>query len=142
MAQPDSKPPSLIMVVDDDWLNRELLEGLLGVYGYGVLLAHSGAQALSLAVARQPNLILLDVRMPDMSGYAVCERLKANPATRPIPVVILTALVIGDEEKQKAAQSGAYGIVNRLLPTEQLMEYLATALTANAPSVGQRQSAS
>jgi two-component system sensor histidine kinase/response regulator len=71
---PSNDGKSLILVVDDEWLNRELMDGLLTVHGYAVVLAHSGTQGLELAPVRLPQLILLDVRMPDMDGYTVCKR--------------------------------------------------------------------
>jgi putative two-component system response regulator len=79
-----------ILVVDDTPQNlavmRDLLEGR-----YQIKLAPSGARALKIAATSPPDLILLDVMMPDMDGYEVCRRLKADPATRAIPVIFLTA---------------------------------------------------
>jgi diguanylate cyclase (GGDEF)-like protein/PAS domain S-box-containing protein len=82
-----------ILVVDDEAVNRRLLEALLAPEGYTVLCADSGAQALSMAAALPPDLILLDVMMPGMDGYEVATRFKATPATAHIPIVMLSALV-------------------------------------------------
>lgn len=81
-----------VLVVDDTPENLQLMNGLLRGH-YKVRLANSGALALELALqAPQPDLILLDIMMPDLDGYEVCIRLKADPATQDIPVIFLTAL--------------------------------------------------
>lgn len=95
-----------ILVVDDDWMNREVMEAHLLDAGYEVVVAHSGEQALALTVAQPPDLILMDVRMQGMSGYEACARLKLHDATCLVPVVMVTALD-SDEEKLKAIEAGA-----------------------------------
>src|SRR5438270_8298867 len=80
-----------VLVVDDLRSNRELLEGRLADLGYDVREATDGIEALDAVAAEEPDLILLDVDMPRLDGIAVCERLKAHPIHRMIPVVILTA---------------------------------------------------
>ena len=79
-----------ILIVDDEPVNRSLLQEILQD-DYTVSVAENGDQALRLA-AEQPDLILLDVMMPDMDGYEVCQQLKAAPATRAIPVIFITAM--------------------------------------------------
>jgi putative two-component system response regulator len=81
----------IVLVVDDVAANRELLEGYLEDLGYDVRQARDGIQALEAVAAEEPDLILLDVDMPRLDGIAVCERLKAHPVHRLVPVVILTA---------------------------------------------------
>ncbi|HEX9769493.1 MAG TPA: PleD family two-component system response regulator [Kiloniellales bacterium] len=81
-----------ILVVDDILPNVKLLEAKLTAEYFDVLTASDGPSALELAVAQTPDLILLDVMMPGMDGFEVCERLKANPKTRHIPIVMITAL--------------------------------------------------
>ncbi|MET0981591.1 MAG: two-component system response regulator [Telluria sp.] len=81
----------LILAVDDEASNLQLLRQILQDH-YRLLFAKDGARALELAQKESPDLILLDVMMPGMSGYEVCAALKANPATAPIPVVFVTAL--------------------------------------------------
>lgn len=81
----------VVLVVDDTPQNLSLIAGLLRDH-YRVLVANNGERALALAEGEQaPDLILLDVMMPDLDGYEVCRRLKANPATRDVPVIFLTA---------------------------------------------------
>jgi len=83
--------PNIILIVDDMPQNLQLLGSMLEKAGYETVFASSGAEALALAAAAAPDLILLDVMMPEMDGYEVCRRLKAGPATREIPVIFLTA---------------------------------------------------
>jgi signal transduction histidine kinase len=81
-----------ILIVDDERHNRELLEIMLKPEGFLLLSAASGEEALAMIARQPPDLILLDVMMPGMSGYDVTARLKADPATKHIPVIMLTAL--------------------------------------------------
>lgn len=86
------EPVAHILIVDDEIENRRLLELLLHSEGYATVTAANGEQALASIAECAPNLILLDVMMPDMDGYAVTMRLKANPATSNIPIILVTAL--------------------------------------------------
>ena len=81
-----------ILVVDDEPNNRLLLQVMLANDGYEIVTASAGAEALALVEQQPPDLIVLDVMMPGMDGYQVASRIKANPATRHIPVIMLTAL--------------------------------------------------
>jgi len=95
-----------ILVVDDVAANVRLLEAKLTLEYYDVLTCQDGASALTIAEAEQPDIVLLDVMMPGMDGFETCRRLKANPATRHIPVVLVTALD-GREDKIKGLDAGA-----------------------------------
>ena len=85
-------PPAKILVVDDTPQNVKLLADLLTVKGYAVVTASSGAEALAKVGAERPDLVLLDVVMPGMSGYEVCQRIRADKANGIMPVVMVTAL--------------------------------------------------
>ncbi len=80
-----------ILVVDDEPDVVTLIEHILIGEGYLVLPAYDGISALDIAVRKKPDLILLDLMMPTMSGYEVCEQIKNNPATASIPVVCITS---------------------------------------------------
>ena len=95
-----------ILVVDDVQANVRLLEAKLTIEYYDVVCCNDGATALKLAASEQPDIILLDVMMPGMDGFETCRRLKADPATRHIPVVLVTALD-GREDKIKGLDAGA-----------------------------------
>jgi diguanylate cyclase (GGDEF)-like protein/PAS domain S-box-containing protein len=84
---------AIILVVDDELANRRLMEALLTPEGYVVLCAASGEEALASIAQHAPDLILLDVMMPGMDGYAVATTLKASPVTSNIPIIMLTALI-------------------------------------------------
>jgi len=95
-----------ILVVDDTPSNVKLLADVLGAKGYAVVTATSGADALEVVERERPDLVLLDVMMPGMSGYDVCRKLRANPATTMLPVVMITALDPG-QERVKGIEAGA-----------------------------------
>ena len=95
-----------VLVVDDHEQNLELLQAYLEEIGCTVLTARDGVEAIGSVERHDPDLILLDVMMPRMSGYQLCERLKADPKTREIPIVMVTALSeVGDVER--AVDAGA-----------------------------------
>lgn len=95
-----------ILIVDDNLQNVELLEAYLEGLDAEVRTAADGLEALAAVEAKQPDVILLDVMMPRMSGYQACVKLKGNPATRDIPIIMVTALnEIADVER--AVESGA-----------------------------------
>ena len=80
-----------VLVVDDIATNIKVIAGMLADEGYGVKVAISGRKALEIVRAQRPDIILLDVMMPDMDGFEVCRRLKADPATADVPVIFLSA---------------------------------------------------
>lgn len=84
--------PGRVLVADDESLNRQVLGKILMDQGYEVSLAEDGVQALDRVTADKPDVILLDVLMPRLDGFEVCRRLKADPETAPIPILIVTAL--------------------------------------------------
>lgn len=96
-----------ILLVDDTPANLRLLFQMLSEEGYGVRPVTSGEQALAAVDAAPPDLILLDIRMPGMSGFEVCERLQADAPTRDIPIVFISAL---DEVEDKVAAFAAGGV--------------------------------
>ena len=84
--------PQKILIVDDDERNVRLMEAILKVEGYAIRLAFSGEEALKSIEEEPPDLILLDVMMPGMSGFDVAGKLKLNPETKTIPIIMVTAL--------------------------------------------------
>jgi len=96
-----------IMVVDDTIANLKLLESILGKRGYRVRSFPRGRLALAAAAIEMPDLILLDINIPEMNGYEVCERLKADPALAPIPVIFISAL---NEMLDKVKAFGCGGV--------------------------------
>ncbi|MCZ7356883.1 MAG: response regulator [Candidatus Methanoperedens sp.] len=94
-----------ILVVDDEPLNIEFMEGILSLE-YEVVKAKSGIDGLIKAEKILPDIILLDIMMPNTNGYAVCKELRTNKKTAAIPIVMVTVLD-GNEDKMKAIEAGA-----------------------------------
>ena len=105
----DAQPS--ILVIDDTPGNLSLLNQLLREH-YRVRLANSGPRGLELAAMAPPDLILLDIMMPDMDGYQVFQRLRSDPATRRIPVIFLTAKV-GAEDEERGLAMGAVDFIHK-----------------------------
>ena len=110
METPEKK--SQILVVDDTPENVDILAGILREH-YQIKVALNGAKAISIAEADPPpDLILLDVMMPEMDGYEVSRRLKENPATRDIPVIFVTAKTEVEDER-KGFELGAVDYITK-----------------------------
>jgi len=105
-TQAPGQSPGRVLVVDDTAANLKLLEDLLGFHGYEVDVAESGEEALAAIKRDPPDVVLLDVVMPGLSGYDVCLAIRADPALAMLPVVMVTAL--GDrEERVRGLEAGA-----------------------------------
>jgi two-component system cell cycle response regulator DivK len=118
-----------VLVVEDHPLNRELAEAILERAGYDVVLAEDGETALETVAARRPDVILLDIDLPGISGLDVARQLKADPGTRAIPVVALTAYaMVGDEERVRAAGCDDY--VTKPIERPKLLGAVERALAA------------
>jgi len=109
-----------VMVVDDILPNVKLLEAKLSTEYYDVVTATSGQEALDKLDGEQPDLILLDVMMPGMDGFEVCEKIKANPETAHIPVVMVTALT-ASEDKVRGLEAGADDFLSKPINDTALM---------------------
>ena len=111
----------VILIVEDDPNSMKLTNDLLGILGYTSIKAVDGKQGVEAARVHQPGLILMDIMMPNMDGYAACHAIKAAPETKKIPVVMLTA--VGYElNKRLAAQMGADGYLTKPFTRQQLVE--------------------
>lgn len=119
-----------ILVVDDIEANRRLLQAKLEARHYSVCLASNGQEALEKAQAEAPDIILLDVMMPGMDGYEVCRRLKAQRATRHIPVVMVTALS-APEDRVRGLEAGAEDFLTKPVDDFLLQARLNTLMRYN-----------
>lgn len=99
-----------ILVVDDEPDVVTLIERTLKSEGFDVSLAYDGISALEMAETEQPDLVLLDIMMPMMSGYEVCQQLKANPRTQDITVLCVSSAHTADA-RQRSQDAGAVGLV-------------------------------
>ena len=112
--------PERILVVDDVPVNVKLLADLLAVKGYTVVTAAGGAEALEKVDKEQPALVLLDVMMPGMSGYDVCRKIRQNPATAMLPVIMVTALD-PTQERVKGIDAGADDFLTKPINQPELL---------------------
>jgi adenylate cyclase len=108
-----------ILVVDDIPENVRLLEAVLVPHGYDVVTAADGAEALAVVDSEQPDLVLLDVFMPELDGYAVCAQLRENEETAVLPVVMVTSSV--GEEKTRAIEAGADDFIPKPFNHDELL---------------------
>ena len=115
----------LVLIVDDDVVVRETLRAAVALEGYRFALAADGREALNKLAEVQPDVVLLDVMMPGMDGFEVTRRIKNNPATILIPVILVTALDSRQERMQGIA-AGADDFLNKPIDRLQLLTRLAT----------------
>jgi DNA-binding response OmpR family regulator len=127
------RTPRRILVVDDSSLIREAATlGLGAVAGWEVLTAASGEEGLERAMAERPDAVLLDVVLPGLDGVAVAHRLAASPATRTIPVVMLTA-ADGAEDRRRLRRLPVAGIIPKPFALESLAGQVAALLGWDQP---------
>jgi adenylate cyclase len=112
-------PDPLVLVVDDVPQNVRLLEAVLSPKGFRVATASSGAEALDVLSKEHPDVVLLDILMPGMDGYEVCRRIREDPGTAFLPVIMITAS--GEQEKIRAIESGADDFVNKPFDQAELL---------------------
>lgn len=117
--QPENTRTNTILVVDDQPQNIRLIGTFLRKY-YNLLIAENGPKAIDTAISKQPDLILLDIMMPDMSGFEVCEVLKKNEITKEIPIIFLTAKTETDDIL-KAFEIGGVDYVTKPFNAMELM---------------------
>ena len=98
-----------ILIVEDNELNMKLLRDVLEAYGYATITTGEGAASFALAREHRPDLILMDLQLPDISGFDAVRQLKDHAETRPIPIVAVTAFaMVGDERKALTCGCDAY----------------------------------
>ncbi len=120
--------PATILIVDDELDNLHVLSQTLSQQGYKVRGVVKGELALRAARSGQVDLILLDVRMPELNGYSICQQLKADPATAPIPVLFLSALDRA-EDKVQAFQMGGADYITKPFQVEEVLARIEHQLT-------------
>jgi two-component system, cell cycle response regulator len=123
--EPSGKPR--ILIVDDEPLNIKLLKGKLPEGKYETLSCTGGKEAVRIATREEPDLILLDIMMPDMDGFTVSRLLKENPSTREIPIILVTALD-GLENKLKGLETGADEFLTKPVNTIELLSRINSLL--------------
>lgn len=117
-----------ILVVDDDDSFRSFLEELLGRTGYEVVSAPNGTNGIEQAAQELPDLIILDVMMPDMSGGMTAHHLSENIATKDIPIIFLTSIISEEQEMMVDNKDGSYQFLAKPIRAERLLEEVEKAL--------------
>ncbi len=116
-----------ILIVDDDNENRSVICEIVGGGQYQPIGVSSGREALQVAVREQPDLVLLDVNMPEMNGFEVCKRLRGQPATRQIPVIMLTT-VSNTDSKIEGLSLGADDYITKPFHSKELIARITARL--------------
>ena len=110
-----------ILVVEDNAQNRYLMEYLLRKSGYAVVMASTGAEALSMAIREAPDLILMDIQLPDLDGLEVTRRLRASDMDKAVPIVAVTSFAMAGD-RQKALEAGCTGYIEKPIDPEHLLK--------------------
>jgi two-component system OmpR family response regulator len=121
-----------ILVVDDDPVVQKVVDMTLRDHDYQVLIAESGAQALDLLPRQHPALIVLDVLMPDLDGFEVCRRIRANPFTSKIPILFLTAQD-RPADRARGLDAGSDDFLSKSALSTQLLARVRAILRRSAP---------
>ena len=116
-------PGATILYIEDDFQNRVLVRRILEAYGYSIVEAEDGTKGLQMAQELVPDLILMDINLPEMDGYEVTTRLKNIQALAHVPIIAMTANVMkGDREKTLAA--GCDGYIQKPIDVDQLPDQI------------------
>jgi len=121
-----------ILIVDDALLNRRLIETILKSQGYRLLTAVNGQEGLDLAIREQPDLILMDIQLPDIDGYMVTKMLKKRSETKLIPIIALTASN-ASEDIQRATEAGCSGYITKPFSIDSFPRIIARLLEQRVP---------
>ncbi|RPI55782.1 MAG: response regulator [Deltaproteobacteria bacterium] len=117
-----------VLVVEDNDANLYLMRFIFEKYGFQVLLAESGAEGVEKAITEKPDLIIMDIQLPDISGYETTKKIRESNADRDIPIVALTSYAMaGDREKAFAA--GCNGYIAKPINPETFMKEIRTFIT-------------
>ena len=121
----------LILIVEDNERNLKLLRDLLGAYGYRSLEARSAEEALVLARAEHPQLVLMDIQLPGMDGLAALRELRAEPETTSTPVIAVTAYAM-NEDRDRLLSAGFDGYLEKPINVRELPSYLRSHIAPTA----------
>src|SRR5882757_9755032 len=129
-----------ILYVEDDELNRYAFSGIFRQAGFVVREAATGREALRLA-AEKPDLVVLDVNLPDLNGFEVCRRIKAHPATSAIPVLHLSGVFVKPEDRTNGLDGGADGYLTKPVEPDEAVATVRSLLRIRRAEEAARESA-
>jgi len=121
-------PGELILIVEDNEQNRKVARDLLQVHGYVTIEAETGEDAIALVATRVPDLVVMDVRLPGMSGVDTLAKLRAAPTTRDLPVLAFTASVM-PQDRSEIMAAGFDAFLSKPIDLEAFLQAVADALT-------------
>jgi two-component system, cell cycle response regulator DivK len=127
-----------ILIVEDNQLSLRLLNDFLKVKGYEILKTSEGWEAINLARDKQPDLILMDIRLPDISGFDVTRLLKQDDQTKSIPIIAVTAFATSGDET-KALESGCDAYITKPIIIDNLLRTIESFLSSLPPAEGSLQ---
>lgn len=122
----DELQPAVILVIDDDWINRELMQTVLKRAGYAVQTCSTGERGLQVVAETPPDMVIVDLRLGDMNGLEVVERIRALPGRR-LPIVVMSALE-GDQVRQEALAAGSDLFISKIFAVNELIHQLSELL--------------
>jgi two-component system, cell cycle response regulator DivK len=127
-----------ILVVEDNRMNLMLLHQLLKAHGYEILQTPEGWEAIDLARNKQPDLILMDIRLPDISGLDVTRLLKQDDQTKAIPIIAVTAFAMPGDEK-RALEAGCAAYIAKPIILDNLLRAIESILSSSLPAANSPQ---
>ena len=126
-----TSPPKTVLIVEDNELNMKLFHDLLEAHGYATLQSRHGREAFAVVRERRPDLIVMDIQLPEVSGLEVTQWIKSDPELKHIPVVAVTAFAMkGDEERIRAGGCEAY--LSKPISVAKFLETIRSFLDAPA----------
>jgi len=135
LAHQENKKRKRILIVEDNQLSLILLKQLLQVHGYEIMGTSDGLEAIDIARYEQPDLILMDIRLPDICGLDVTRLLKRDNQTRTIPIIAVTALATPEYEK-KGLESGCDAYIAKPITLDNLLRTIESFFTSAPSAVG------
>lgn len=124
-----------VLVVEDNALNLKLVRDVLTAYGYEVVPAGTGAEGVALASSCEPDVVLMDLQLPDFDGYEALRRLRADPALRTVPVVAVTAFAM-QADRDRARSSGFDGYLEKPISIRELPAQVDTFIDRGRTDAG------
>jgi two-component system, cell cycle response regulator DivK len=135
LARPENEKPKRILVVEDHQLSSALLKQLLEVHGYEILETPEGLEAIDIARDEQPDLILMDIGLPDISGLDATRLLKQDDRTKTIPIIAVTALATPEYQK-KGLESGCDAYITKPIALDNLLRTIESFLSSFPHAAG------